>query len=142
MRVHVFNNYSKALWLALAATTVVSEVIPTPQLRPLFFYGLYGPAKIVCFLALGFLTPLAHARMSAMNRGIAFATLSSAVIECLQVLIGNGHRFHWYEMSIKLIVILFGFMFGLDARLEKSFSLGGFQVTLLSEENMGKARRQ
>ena len=58
LAIHTFNVYSRALWFALAAVTVVSEVVPSPHTKPLFFYGLYSPAKLICFLALGFLTPL------------------------------------------------------------------------------------
>jgi hypothetical protein len=115
---HLFDVYIRALWLALVAVTILSEVIPTPHLKPLLFYGLYSPAKLICFLALGFFTPLALASMNAMNRGIAFATVSAAIIEVLQTFIGNGHSFHWYELVVKLFIILFGFSFGLTVRLE------------------------
>jgi hypothetical protein len=49
--------------------------------KPLLFDSLYSPGTLICFLAPGFLTPLAFARMNAVNRGIAFASLSAAVIE-------------------------------------------------------------
>ncbi len=129
----ICNIYARVLWLALAAVTVVSEIIPTPHLKPLFFYGLYSPAKLICFLALGFLTPLAFARLNNLNRGIGFAALSAAIIEVLQGLIGNGHSFHWYELLAKLSFILIGFMIGLDARFERVLSVGALKIPLLSD---------
>lgn len=114
--VQIFGAYTKTVWALLAGVTIVSEIIPTPHVRALFFYGLYGPAKIICFLALGFLTPLAFELLNGLNRGIGFALLSAAVFEVLQALIGNGHRFHWYELLVKLGIVMVGFAFGLDAR--------------------------
>ena len=131
--VHIFNAYTRTLWLVLAGVTVLSEIMPNPQFRPLLFYGLYSPSKLLCFLVMGFLTPLAFSRLNDLNRGIGFATLSAAMIEVLQGMIGNGHSFHWYELLAKLLVILVGFMFGLDARFERRLSLGAFQVTLLAD---------
>ena len=128
----VFSDYSRVLWLAVATITIVSEIVPNPQLRAVLFYGLYSPAKLLCFLALGFLTPLAFARHRELNRGIAFAAVSAALIEGLQGLVGNGHSFHWYELVAKLIVILFGFVLGLDARYERDLSIGVFQVSPLA----------
>jgi hypothetical protein len=71
--------------------------------------------------------------LDALNRGIAFAALSATIIEVLQGIIGNGHSFHWYELLVKLLLILVGFMFGLDARFERNLSLGTFKITLLTE---------
>jgi hypothetical protein len=132
---HIFNAYTRALWLTLATVTVVSEIIPTPRLKPLFFYGLYSPAKLICFLALGFLTPLAFERLNALNRGIAFAALSATLIEVLQGLIGNGHSFHWYELIVKLFIIFGGFSFGLVARFDGAISLGVVEIMLLSKKS-------
>ncbi|HEY1806212.1 MAG TPA: hypothetical protein VGG45_17190 [Terracidiphilus sp.] len=133
-RLHIFNAYTKALWVVLAGITIVSEIIPTPNVRPLFFYGLYGPAKVICFLVLGFLTPLAFGLLNGLNRGIGFAALSAAIIEALQGLIGNGHRFHWYELLVKLGVILMGFAFGLDARSDREIAIGSVRIALIPDE--------
>ena len=105
-----------------------------PARSGIVFYGLYGPAKIICFLALGFLTPLAFALLNGLNWGIGFAALSAAAIEILQGLIGNGHSFHWYELLVKLGVILAGFAFGLDARSDREITLGPLQITLIPDE--------
>ena len=131
--VRVFNVHIKLLWMILAAVTVVSETIPTPHVGPWFFYGLYGPSKLLCFLALGFLTPLAFALLGNLNRAIVFALSSAIVMEALQLLIGNGHRFHWYELFAKLLVIFFGFAFGLDARSDHEFILGPVRIALFSK---------
>jgi len=131
---HIFNAYTRTLWVALAAITVLSEVIPAPHVRPLIFYGLYTPSKLICFLALGFLTPLAFALLNGLNRGIGFAALSAATIEILQGLTGNGHSFHWYELLAKLAVILAGFAFGLDARTEREIEFGSVRIELIPDE--------
>jgi hypothetical protein len=128
--IRIFNASTRTFWMMLAAIAVVSETIPTPHVGPLFFYGLYGPAKVICFLALGFLTPLAFALLSSLNRGIGFALLSTTIIEALQGLIGNGHRFHWYELLVKLVVIFIGFAFGLEARSEKEIIWGSLRIGL------------
>jgi hypothetical protein len=131
---HIFNAYTRAMWVALAGITVVSEIIPAPHVRALFFYGLYGPAKIICFLAMGYLTPLAFALLNGLNRGIGFAALSAATIEVLQGLIGKGHSFHWYELLVKLGVIMAGFAFGLDARSEREIAFGSVRIGLIPDE--------
>lgn len=134
LSLHIFNAATRTLWVVLAGITVVSEIIPTPHVRALLFYGLYGPAKLLCFLAVGFLTPLAFALLNSLNWGIGFAVLSAATIEALQGLIGNGHRFHWYELLAKLGVIIVGFALGLVARSEKEIVLGSVRIGLILRE--------
>ena len=130
----IFTVYTRFLWFALAAMTVISEVVPIPHMSRLLHYGVYTPCKLICFMMAGFLTPLAFSRINNLNRGIAFAAVSAAAVEVLQGLIGNGHSFHVYELAVKLGIILFGFMMGLDARFEGALSLGILQITLVAPE--------
>lgn len=110
-------------WAILALTTVISEIAPNPHLPYFLHYWVYSPAKLIAFLALGFLVPLAFARLNNLNWGMALAALSAATIEILQGIIGNGHSFHWYELCAKLTFILVGFMLGLEARYAGRLSL-------------------
>ena len=114
-------------WGVAAAITVLAEVLPSPHMTPFVHYGLYGPAKLLCFFVLGLLTPLAFRRM---NGEITFALLSAALIEGLQTLIGNGHHFHIYELIAKWTVIVIGFTYGLDAFIRGTVRLGRFRITL------------
>lgn len=134
MRIHIFNPYIRAVWTALACATVASEIIPTPHVNPLLFYGVYTPAKVVCLLALSFLTPLAFSLLNNLNLGIAFAALSATLIELTQGLIGNGHSFRWYELIAKLGIILAGFALGLDARVERVARLGALRIPLTPDD--------
>ena len=128
----ICNLYTRVGWFALAATTVVSEVAPVPHMPWFLHYGVYSPGKLLCFLMAGYLTPLAFERINNLNRGIGFAAVSAALVEVLQGLIGNGHSFHVYELVIKLMIILFGFMMGLDARFEGMLSVGALRVRLVA----------
>ncbi len=122
-----------AIWVGVAAVTIVFEVLPAPVLGPVLHYGVYTPLKVSLFLLVGYLAPLALARLSALNRGLVFAAVSAGVVEALQGLIGNGHSFHFYELGIKWAVIAFGFMLGLDARCEKAVDLGKLHITLIHD---------
>jgi len=133
MAVHICTRYTRLAWFALAATTVVSEVMKLPRMSPLMHYGFYGPGKLLCFFMLGYLTPLTFGRFNNLNRGIAFAALSAVAVEVLQGLIGNGHSFHIYELAIKLAIVLFGFMMGLDGRFEGAVSVGPLRVNLVKK---------
>jgi hypothetical protein len=130
---HIFNGYTRSLWIALAATTVISEVVPIPHMSPMLHYGVYSPSKLVVFLLIGFFTPLAFARLNVLNRGIAFAAVCATVVEVLQGLIGNGHSFHFYELAVKLTIILLGFMVGLEARYEGTLTLGILRIILIPD---------
>jgi hypothetical protein len=133
LSLHIFNAWTRFLWIVLAVTTVISEVVPIPHMNPILHYGVYSPSKLVCFLLIGFFTPLAFARLNALSRGIGFATVCATVVEALQGLIGNGHSFHSYELAVKLTVILFGFMLGLEARYEGALTLGILRIVLIPD---------
>jgi len=131
--VHICSAKTAAIWAAVAATTVVFEIVPAPVMGPVLHYGVYTPLKLVLFLLVGYIAPLGLAKLSALNRGLAFAAVSAAVVEILQGFVGNGHSFHWYELAVKWVVIAVGFMFGLDARCERALDLGPLHVTFISD---------
>jgi hypothetical protein len=137
LNLSLFSNYAKAIWLCVATSTVLSEVLPAPHIDPWIFYGLYTPGKLLFFVCLSFLTPLAFANFADLNRGIAFAVSSATLIELLQGLLSNGHSFHWYELLIKLVLLLFGFGLGLDARGEQVISFWFVRISLLANDVAG-----
>jgi hypothetical protein len=130
----VFTPAMRLTWVAVVAVTVLSEVLllPTnPPLPPLPHY-FYKICKALLFIAVGYLAPLSFWRFNALNRGILLAAISAVFVETLQGTIGKGHSFHWYEMLMKLALILFGFACALDARYEHRISAGVFQIQLSS----------
>jgi hypothetical protein len=128
----VFTRGLRVTWFVIAAATILLEVIPFPPTTDNRFYA-YCAAKGILFVLLGYLAPLAFWAFSELNRGIAFAALSACCVETLQALIQNGHSFHWYELVIKLAVILLGFSLALNARYDQQISLGPIRVRLVEE---------
>ena len=131
----VFTPALRILWAAIVAVTVVAEVLllPTdPPLAPIPHYS-YKIFKALLFIAVGYLAPLAFWRFNVLNRGIMLAAVSAMGVETLQGLIGRGHSFHWYEMLLKLGLILFGFALALDARHEHQISIGPIRIRLTGE---------
>lgn len=119
----IFALPVRLLWTGIVVVTVLSEVLPAPQTTPPPFYT-YEALKALCFVLVGYLAPLAFWQFNALNRGILYAVLSASLVESLQAVIGHGHRFRWYELVLKLVLLLFGFIFALDARYEQAIRLG------------------
>ena len=137
----VFTPALRMVWIAIVSITVVVEVIllPTnPPLPPIPHYS-YKLFKLLLFVAVGYLAPLAFWRFNALNRGILLAAVSSMGVETLQSLIGRGHSFHWYELLLKLGLILLGFALALDARYERQISAGPIHIQLNGEHMTGPA---
>jgi hypothetical protein len=133
--VKVFTPTLRVVWIAIVAVTIVSEVLllPTnPPLPPIPHYS-YKIFKVLLFIAVGYLAPLAFWRFNALNRGIMLAAASAMGVETLQGLIGRGHSFHWYELLLKLGLILLGFALALDARHERQISAGPFHISLVGK---------
>jgi hypothetical protein len=131
----VFTPTLRTLWITTVAVTVLVEVIllPTnPPLPPVPHYA-YKTLKAVLFVSVGYLAPLAFWHFNALTRGIMLAFVSAMCVETLQGLIGRGHSFHWYEMLLKLGLILLGFNFALDHRYERQISLGPLHIRLTGE---------
>jgi hypothetical protein len=129
LRLPVFGAAAKSFWAVLVAITVVMELIPVPLMPPLLYYS-YAVSKLISFVALGYVAPLAFHRFNALNRGIVLATISAACVESLQGLLHHGHSFHWYEMAVKLTLILLGFALGLDVCYDRRISLGPLRIDL------------
>jgi hypothetical protein len=127
------RSFSKSLricWLVIFAITVVSEVYPFPLLPPGTFYSIWT-VKLLLFLILGYMGPLAFWRFNALNRGIVLAAGSAALVEFLQGALGHGHAFHWYELLVKLALILAGFIVGLGAMHDRQIVIGPLHIALL-----------
>lgn len=140
LRLPVFTAWMRGFWFAAVLATVISETVYVPLMAPVYFYS-YCAMKGFFFLLVGYLAPLAFWRFNALNRGILYAALSSTAVEALQLLVPNGHRFHWYELVLKLAVILFGFALALDARYERETAAGPIRVVLDDNIRGPKLRR-
>jgi glycopeptide antibiotics resistance protein len=128
----MFGLTFKVLWALVIAVTVTTEVIPIPLMPRIPFYS-YCTAKLICFVALGYFAPLVFSRFNSLNRGILLAALSATCIESLQGLMRHGHSFHWYELVIKLALILLGVALALDARYEQMISIGPIHIPLTAQ---------
>jgi hypothetical protein len=133
LRLPVFGLVAKSFWAIVVAATVVTEVIPVPLMPPLPFYS-YGVSKLISFVAVGYVAPLAFRRFNALNRGILLATISAVCVESLQGLLHHGHSFHWYELGVKLLLIFVGFALALEARYNGKISIGPINISLIGQE--------
>jgi hypothetical protein len=124
-----FSRSLRITWLVIFAVTIVSEVYPFPLLPPGPFYSIWG-VKLLLFLVLGYIGPLAFWRFNALNRGIVLAAGSAAFVEVLQGTLGHGHSFHWYELLVKLGLILAGFIVGLGAMHDRQIVIGPLRIAL------------
>jgi hypothetical protein len=132
MSLRVFTPMMRAIWAVLAAVTIVLEVVPIPPMAPLYFYA-YCAGKASLFALLGYLAPLAFWSFNALNRGIIFAALSACGVETLQGLLAHGHSFHWYELVVKLGIILLGFALALNDRYDHEINIGPIRIRLIGE---------
>jgi len=132
-RLRGFSPAIKVVWTALVVATVVTELVPISPMAPSEFY-FYNAAKLMCFFAMGYLAPLAFWRFNALTRGLRLATLLAACVECLQGFVHHGHSFHWYELVVKLMLVLFGFAVALEARYERNISVGPIHIYLTGDQ--------
>jgi glycopeptide antibiotics resistance protein len=132
MILSAFKTTPKLAWFSLLALTIFLEIEPLPhEIYPPLFY-FYKCLKGLLFLALGFLTPLAFWRFNSLGRGVIAAAASACAVELFQGFF-QGHRFSWFELSLKLMVIFIGFAFALNARYDERISLGTWKIRLTSE---------
>jgi len=103
-------------------------------MRP-FASFLYYLIKVICFLLLGFLAPLAFRSLNGIGLGMLLSFLSAFAIETCQDLLHNGHVFHWYELAGKLSLIALGFAFALDSRYERKISIGPLKINFLLDND-------
>jgi hypothetical protein len=132
INVNAFSISIRILFVAIVSAMVVSELISVPVWPPPIYYP-YQIMKLTGFVVVGVLTPLAFWRFNALNRGLLYAALSAAFVESMQAIVNrghSGHSFHWYELAVKLVLILFGFSIGLDVRYERQIKIGPVQLIL------------
>jgi hypothetical protein len=75
-----FGKSLRISWLIVFAITILSEVYPFPLLPPGLFYTIWA-VKLLLFLVLGYMAPLAFWWFNALNRGIVLAAGSAAFVE-------------------------------------------------------------
>lgn len=135
INVHVFGMPIRMWFVALVALMVIGELTSVPMWPPPIFYP-YCALKLLGFILIGILTPIAFWRFNALNRGLLYAAVSAVFVETLQAVVNrghSGHAFHWYELVVKLLLILFGFSIGLDIRYERQLKLGPILIMLHGE---------
>jgi hypothetical protein len=125
----VFGLLVRSIWVVVLLATVLSEVLPLPPMS-LALFLTYCATKAILFLAVGYLTPLAFWRCD--HRGFIVVAACSCVFEILQTFISHGHAFHWYEMILKVVLILVGFAAALEARDEQRILDGPVRIQLAS----------
>jgi hypothetical protein len=119
----------RSVWTVVLVATVLSEVLPLPAMS-LSLYCVYCVKKAVLFVAVGYLTPLAFWRCD--HRGFIVVAACSCLFEILQGLVSQGHAFHWYEMILKMVLIVIGFGDALVARDERWILHGPIRIQLVS----------
>jgi len=129
INVSAFSISIRILFVVIVSALVISELTPIPVWPPPIYYP-YQILKLAGFVIIGILTPLAFWRFNALNRGLLYAALSAAFVESMQAIVNRGHAFHWYELVVKLVLILFGFSIGLDIRYERQIKIGPLQLIL------------
>jgi hypothetical protein len=132
INVSAFSISIRILFVVIVSAMVISELTSVPMWPPPIYYP-YQILKLTGFVIIGILTPLAFWRFNALNRGLLYAALSAAFVESMQAIVNrghSGHSFHWYELIVKLVLILFGFSIGLDIRYERQIKIGPVQLIL------------
>jgi hypothetical protein len=133
VNVNAFSVPIRVLFLLVVIGMILAELISVPMWPPPIYYP-WQILKLTGFVVIGILTPLAFWRFNALNRGLLYAAFSAAFVETLQAIVDRGHftghSFHWYELGVKLVLILFGFAIGLDIRYERQIRIGPLQILL------------
>ena len=128
----LFSRGSRIVWFVFLTVMVVVEVTPRPITWPPLPYYSYQISKLIGFVLLGYLTPLAFWRFGSLGRGVAFGLATTAGIEGIQGMI-EGHRFSIFEMFVKLVLVMVGFGLALLARFDKRIHVGRLYITLYDE---------
>jgi hypothetical protein len=132
VNLNAFSIAIRSLFVTVVAALVLAELISVPMWPPPIYYP-WQILKLTGFVLVGILTPIAFWRFNALNRGLLYAALSAAFVETMQAIVNrghSGHAFHWYELVVKLVLILFGFSVGLDIRYERQMKIGPVQFIL------------
>jgi hypothetical protein len=128
-------------WVGLVALMIFAEVMPRPLWWTPPIYYTYQISKLLGFAMLGYLTPLTFWRFGSLGRGVAFGLLSTAGIESVQNFI-EGHHFSFFEMGVKLAILMVGFGLALLTRYDKHIRVGPVWVDLVDEHWRENARHE
>lgn len=71
--IRAFSPSLRRTWIAIAALTVLTELIPFPPIVPPPLFYSYKIAKILLFLILGYCAPLTFWRFNSLTLGVIFA---------------------------------------------------------------------
>jgi hypothetical protein len=124
-----FGKVTKAAWVVLLTASIIVETMPNPNVRPFYFY-CYAALKVLCFIAVGYLTPLALSRFNSLTRGIMLALSTAICTELVQAMLPGSHHFHWYELLAKPILVAVGAAFALEARYDEQISIGSLHFPI------------
>jgi hypothetical protein len=123
----------QTLWVVVTLLTVAPELLPIAPMRLRLFIPYYA-VKIICFLALGFLAPLAFRSLNGLGYGVIFSFLSAFLIETCQGALHNGHVFQWHELAGKLTLIAVGFALALESRYERKLTIGPLKINFRNDD--------
>ena len=124
----LFGPGLRMTWLLLFCVIATAQIVPLPPLAQLPLYS-YVAAKVIIFLILGFLTPLAFWRFSNLGFGVLFSIGVTVALELAQRFV-PGHRTSYLELCGKLILLLLGFAIGIDTRHDRQIKLGPVRLRL------------
>lgn len=110
----LFGKSIRIVWIAIFVLTVLDEVYPFPLIPPLPFYTIWC-IKLLLFFLIGYVAPFGFLGLKSLDLGVLLAFVSAAFIEAAQGMLGHGHAFHWYELLVKMALILVGFIMGLGS---------------------------
>lgn len=128
--VPLFSPFFRTLWALLLCITVACEVLPLRPVAAALLYSYVG-WKVLLFASLGFVMPLAFWRFDNIGRGILLSAVTAGLVEFLQAF-SPGHRSSYLEFGGKLVLLLIGFVLGLNTRYNGLLRIGPFQRTLVN----------
>ena len=132
MSVRLFGRNIRVAWVVVVVVMNFAEVMPRPLWWTPPIYYSYQGSKLLGFAILGYLTPLTFWRFGNLGRGVAFGLVSTAGIESIQNFI-EGHHFSFFEMGVKLVILMVGFGLALLARYDKHIHVGPVWIDLVDE---------
>jgi hypothetical protein len=118
----MFGKPIKLLWAVLVLAAIAFELVPAHYPAGVFVTQNWFKASL--FLALGYLAPMAFWRFSYLNASILASAASAVLVEVIQAMLANGHRFSWVELAVKLLLLAAGFVIALDVRYEHDLRCG------------------
>lgn len=128
-QVRLFGPFLRWIWICCFSITVAIEALPrNPNWGPEVFYP-YTSAKVILFLLLGFLTPLAIWKFSSLGLGFVLAATAAGLGESVQHFL-QGHRASLFEFAAKVALLFLGFAVALVVRNDHYLQVGAFRLLL------------